>query len=282
MPAKTFCGGFIYGHDQWKNYWEGTHKRENLNLGKITTQSITYMGTYGLNDKINLIAMVPYVWTKSSGPTLSGLQGVQDLTLAVKYNFFAQDFGNSKFKTFATGTFSTPLTNYSPDFLPMSIGLHSKNLSGRLTLNYTLNHTWYLNASGAYTWRSNVTLDRPSYYTDGQLYLTNEVWMPNVVDFIVNAGYHKHMLQAEVFFTAQNTLAGGDIRRQDMPFVSYRMNASKVGALILYHLGWPKNLAVRASASYVVDGRNVGQTTSLTAGLMYTVFFSKNQQSFEK
>jgi hypothetical protein len=73
-------------------------------------------------------------------------------------------------------------------------------------------------------------------------------------------------------------LGGGDIRRQDMPFVSNKMNASKVGGLIMYYLPWPKYLAVRVSGNYVVAGRNVGQTTSLTGGLMYTLFFTKDKE----
>ena len=74
--------------------------------------------------------------------------------------------------------------------------------------------------------------------------------MPNTFDFITMLGYNKNGLQAELFYSQQNTLGGGDIRRQDMPFVSNRMNYSKVGALIMYYLPKPKNLAVRAMAGY--------------------------------
>jgi hypothetical protein len=278
MPKNTFCTGVLAGQDQWNHYWEGGLKRDNQNIGTLTTQSLTWMGAYGLTNKINLIAIVPYISTKASGGTLTGFSSIQDLTLAAKYNFFTKEINNDKFKLFATGALTTPLTNYTPDLLPLSIGLHSTNLSGRFTANYNFNHSWYLNGSAAYTWRSNISLDRPSYYTDGQLFLTNKVQMHDVFDFVVDAGYHKNALQAEVYFTVQNTIGGGDIRRQDMPFASNRMNASKVGALVFYYLPWPANLAVRANASYVVTGRNVGQTTSLMAGFMYTFYFKKDQE----
>jgi len=55
------------------------------------------------------------------------------------------------------------------------------------------------------------------------------------------------------------------------------MNFSKVGALVMYYLPYPKYLAVRATASYTVAGRNVGQTTSIMGGLMYTIFFTKDK-----
>jgi hypothetical protein len=191
---------------------------------------------------------VPYVRTEASKGTLAGMEGFQDLSLTAKYNFFTKEFGEDKFKTFAAFTFSTPLTDYTPDFLPLSIGLASTNLSYRLTAYYRLKNNFYASASGAYTWRSNVELDRPSYFTEGRMHNTNEVKMPNVFDYVINIGYHKGAFQADVNYTQQATLGGGDIRRQDMPFVSNRMNFSKVGAFVMYYVAAPKGLAVRGGA----------------------------------
>ncbi len=279
MPKGSFCTGLLYTHDQWKNYWEGGLKRDNQNIGTITTQTVTWMGNYGVTDRLNIIAMVPYVKTQSSTGTLHGLEGLQDLSVSAKYRFFAKDFEKSGLRFFAVGTASTPLTNYVIDFLPLSIGLGSTNFTTRLTGNYHLESGWYINASSGYTMRSNVNLDRPAYYSDGQLYSTNEVKMYNTFDFSTMVGYYKNGIQAEAFYSQQNTLGGGDIRRQDMPFVSNRMNFSKAGALLMYYLPKPKNLAVRASFSYVVDGRNVGQATTFMGGLLYTIHFSNKNET---
>jgi hypothetical protein len=82
----------------------------------------------------------------------------------------------------------------------------------------------------------------------------------------------------ELNYSQQNTLGGGDIRRQDMPFVSNRMNFQKVGFLAMYYLPKPKNFAVRGSVQYTVAGRNVGQSTTFLGGLLYTFNFGKEQQ----
>lgn len=277
MPKKSLCTGFLYSVDQWKNYWEGTLKRDNQNIGTITTQSIMWMGTYGITNKINLIGMAPYIKTSASGGTMSGMVGIQDLTVGAKYNFFKQKFGSATLKTFVLGTFSTPLTHYTPDFLPLSIGYASTNFGGRFTANYQMDNGFYINASTAYTWRSNVTLDRPSYYTNNTFYESNKVHMYNLFDYNVDLGYHKNALQLVLNYMQLNTLGGGDIRRQDMPFVSNQMNFSKVTALVMYYLPKPRGLAVRASTSYIVAGRNVGQATSVMGGLLYTINFSKAQ-----
>ena len=64
-------GGAVGEHDRWDEYWEGTLLRENLNVGTVTTKTLGWMGTYGVTDRLNVIAMAPYVWTKASGGTRS-------------------------------------------------------------------------------------------------------------------------------------------------------------------------------------------------------------------
>jgi hypothetical protein len=277
MPKKTLCTGLLYTHDQWTNYWEGTLNRKNGNIGTVTTQSLMWMGTYGITDKLNIVAMLPYVKTKASMGTLHSMEGIQDITVALKYNLFTHKTEKFNLRFFGVASFSTPLTDYTPDFLPLSLGLASTTGSARLTGYFALPQGWFINASGAYTLRSNVTLDRSTYYDDGQLYNTDEVKMPNVFDYSVSLGYRAHGLQAQLDFMRQNTLGGVDIRRQDMPFVSNRMNYSKGGALIMYYLPQPHGLAVRGSVMYTLDGRNVGQSTTLMGGLLYTFIFKKNE-----
>jgi hypothetical protein len=277
MPKKSLCTGFMYMHDRWTDYWEGDLKRDNGNIGHVTTQSLTWVGTYGITNKVNVIAMVPYVKTKASQGTLSGMEGLQDISLGVKYNFFGKKFEKSAFNTFAVLNFSTPLSDYTPDFFPLGLGTHTTNLSYRLTAYYKIQQGWFVNASGAYTWRSNATLDRPSYFDGNEFVMSDEVKMPNVFDVFASMGYQKGPLQAELNYIQQNTLGGGDIRRQDMPFVSNRMNMIKTGALVMYYLPAPRGMAVRGSAHYTVAGRNAGQSTTLMAGVLYTIKFDKNQ-----
>jgi hypothetical protein len=97
--------------------------------------------------------------------------------------------------------------------------------------------------------------------------------MPDVFDYTASAGYLDRRLHAPVYFTQQYTRGGGDIRRQDMPFVSNRMNFSKIGAFAQYWLPSPRNLSVRLEANHTLNGRNVGQSTTLTAGVFYIFHF---------
>lgn len=262
--------GDLYSHDSWDEYWEGTLKRVNGNIGTITTHTDTWFATYGLTDRLNVIASVPYVWTRPSQGVLHGMRGFQDIALAGKYRVFDARAPKGSLRAIAVAAAGIPLTDYTPDFYPLSIGSASRRVSGRLTLNYQSNPGWYLNGSGAYTWRRHVTLDRPYYYTDGQLFLTSDVDMPNVADYVVSAGYLKRGLNANVSWSQQRTRGGGDIRRQDSPFVSNRMNFSKAGAMVMYPVPKIPSLAFEFALARTMNGRNVGQATTFTTGLAYT------------
>jgi hypothetical protein len=267
MPRRTLGTGFVVSHQSWDRYWEGTLKRDNENIGTLTTRSATWMGAYGVTDRLSLVAMLPYVRTEASQGTLKGMQGVQDLTLGAKYRLVTVPAEAGSFSILAAGAVGSPVSDYTPDFLPLSIGLASRRASGRLTVHFEGHDGWYLGGSSAYTWRSKVKLDRDSYYTEGRLYLTNEVAMPAVFDYTVGGGYRKGRLHLPLSLTEQRTLGGSDIRRQDMPFVSNRMNFVELGGGVGYEL--PANLMLQVGVGQVVRGRNVGQTTTASAGLHY-------------
>jgi hypothetical protein len=274
MSSRSLCTGLLYTHESWDQYWEGALKRSNGNVGTVTTESVTWMGTYGITPRLNVIASLPYVWTGASQGVLHRMTGLQDLTLAAKYNLLETDFTRAgSLRALLVGSVATPVSDYTPDFLPLSIGSASRRLSGRFTLHFQARRGWFVDGTTAYTRRGNVTLDRTSYFTDGRLYLSNEVALPDVFDYAVTAGYAKAGLQIPVSFSQQRTLGGGDIRRQDAPFVSNRMNFSKVNAVVHFSLPKVRNLALRTAATYVVEGRNVGQATAITAGLLYTFRF---------
>jgi hypothetical protein len=272
MGKKQWCNGLTYMHSSWNKYWEGTTKRDNKNLGTVTTQSIMLMSTYGITDKLNAIVSVPYVWTNASAGTLHGLKGFQDIEMDIKYEFFSTKMGkNGNFSLFAVGGLSTPLQKYENDFLPMSIGLGSTNLSGRLTADYQKG-IFFVTASSAFEWRSDVTIDRTSYYTD-QIYYTNKVDMPNQLNSNLFIGIRKPNLIIQAQLLNMYTFGGFDIRKNDMPFVSNQMNMTSVGAHVKYFFPFAPNLAVVADADFTVAGRNVGQSQMYSGGLYYIVSF---------
>jgi hypothetical protein len=93
IPKNYFCAAGIYTHNSWDHYWEGTFKRENLNLGTISSNVYAVGGNYGLSNRINVLFMIPYIKTNASAGTLRGQSGVQDISLAVKWLAVKQEVG---------------------------------------------------------------------------------------------------------------------------------------------------------------------------------------------
>ena len=274
MPKRHASMGVHYSSDSWDHYWEGTRKRTNGNIGTITTRSVTAVAGFGITDRLGIMATLPYIWTHASQGVLSDASGVQDLNVAIKYKLLAAGSSSAQaFSAFVVGAATIPVSDYTPDFLPLSIGSAGGRASARLTLNYEAASAWFDNASAAYAFCSNVKLNRNSYFTDGQLYLTNDVAMPNVLEGTMSGGYRHGRWQVPLALVQQRTLGGGDIRRQDMPFVSNRMDFVRVEAAVMYAPPVPSNISIRLGAAHVLTGRNVGQSTTFTTGVSHAFHF---------
>ena len=275
MNKNLFCTGVMYASGKWDNYWEGTLKRENLNIGSVSTKMLGVMGNYGISKKVNIIFNLPYVSTKASAGTLQEMKGFQDFSLYVKYRPLKIADGKKVFSLIGVAGFSLPMQDYVIDFLPLSIGLGSKQLIARIMGDYQYGK-FFVTGSGTYMLRSNVFLDRNSYYTTEQ-HLTNEVKMPDAVSFNVRSGFRSAGFIAEALVNSMLTLGGFDITRNNMPFPSNKMNATSVGLNFRYIPKQAKALTLTAGGDYVVTGRNVGQSKSLWGGVFYIINFNRKQ-----
>ncbi len=271
MNKNQFCNGLMYNYSSWDNYWEGTLKRNNLNLGTVSTQSVMYGANYGITGKLNVMISAPYIWTKASAGTLHGSKGIQDVSLFVKWKPVILSFGKDKLSLYAIGGFSTPLSNYLIDYLPLSIGLGSTNLITRGMIDYNHNR-FTITGSATYIFRSNIKIDRDSYY-DTQAHLSNEVNMPDATQFQLRTGYRGRYLIAEALLTQWTTLGGFDITRNNMPFPSNKMNATTAGVNLKYTLKKFNKLSLLAGSNYTIAGRNVGESMAFNAGAFYAFYF---------
>ena len=279
MNKNQFCSGFMYNYSSWEEYWEGTMKRNNENIGTVTSQSVMYMANYGITDNLNVMAGLPYVWNKASAGTLHEMKGVQDVSVFVKWIPYSFSFGKNKFTLFTIGGFSTPVSDYVIDFLPLSIGMGSTNIIGRGMVDYQYKK-FTATASASYIHRSNVKIDRNSYY-DTELHLTNEVDMPDVAFYQLRTGFRFKYLIAEALLSKHSTLGGFDISRNNMPFPSNNMDATMIGLHLKHSLKNIPGLEIYAGANHTVSCRNVGQSTGFNVGVFY-VFYFKSKQSDKK
>lgn len=262
----------MYGHDSWDQYWEGGLKRGNANVGTVSTSSITTTAALGVTERLTMLASLPYVWTEASQGVLASMHGRQDLTLMAKYRVMNPLIGGrARLKVLVVGAAAAPTSDYTPDFLPMSIGLQSKRLIARAAAHLQDRTGWFLDGYAERQWRSNVRLDRSSYFADGRLIESDEVAMPDVAMYNASLGWQRGPWCIPVGVSSQYTLGGSDIRRQDMPFVSNRMNFTTAHAELMYFLPGVSGLRLDLGAAHTLSGRNVGQSTTIMTGMTYAL-----------
>jgi hypothetical protein len=270
VPARRVLASLEYGRDRWDRYWEGSLERTNGNIGTLTTRSVTGMLGWGATRRLSVFATLPYVSTEASQGVLHGLSGMQDLTVGAKFR--ALDLrlaGRLSLGGLVTAAVAGPTTDYAVDFMPMSIGAGSRRAIGRLTLHLQDRIGLFADAAAGHSWRGNVRLDRPAYYTDGRLYSTSEVAMPDVADYTLGVGVQRGWLCLPIALVTQRTLGGGDIRRQDMPFVSNRMDFTRLQAATMISL--PGAVRLDFGAMRTLRGRNVGRSSTITGGVTYAL-----------
>jgi hypothetical protein len=262
MPKKSLCIAAIGTQSTWNSYWEGSLKRDNLNIGTHTTQSANIMMAFGINNKLNIIASLPYITTNASAGNLMGQKGVQDLSAWIKYKILDKKRLNINGVLGA----STPIGTYVPDFMPMSIGLQSKSITGRIVANYQLANGLYLLGHASYSYRSTIKIDRDAYQADNKIYNSNIVNVPNTTDARVSFGYYKSGIQVESFLENFACVSGDNIRRNDMPFPTNNMHSTIFGLYAKYQ---PKNIGLNARYAFTQSGTNVGDATSYSVGILY-------------
>jgi hypothetical protein len=267
MKKGQLCNMLQYNHNSWTDYWQGTEKRSNTNLGTLTTQSAMLMSNYGITDKLNVMAALPWVKTSSSVSYLQGQSGIQDFSLWLKWQPYMLKLGNNALSFQTTGGVSIPASDYLVDFLPFSIGAKCRTASLRGIVHFSTGLGLYATAQAGHTWRSNVELNRNSYFYDGQLFYGNKVPVPNVFDATLRIGFLKSKFQVEVWGDRNACITGDDIRYNDMPNLTNKMQATAVGGFAKYWIT-PK-LALSAGGAYVLNARNMGQSTSYNGALFY-------------
>lgn len=271
MEHGQICIAAMYSHDTWHEYWEGTLKRDNGNIGTLTRQTVMPMFALGLvKDRLNLLAALPWVRTQASAGQVAGAQGFQDWAVWLKGQVFKLETGPGDLTFHAVAGFSSPASNYLEDYAPFSLGLGCTDGNLRGILQFLMDKGMYLRGHAGYHLRGNCVIERDYYYTTTGYY-TDEVDMPNAITYGATLGSWllEQSLKIEATFDGQETLGGFDIRRQDAGFPSNKMNFTRIGGGFQYYFPFAPNLGVLGAASYVLGGRNVGQSLNITGGVTY-------------
>lgn len=282
MEAKQGCILLDYNFASFDQYWEGELKRNNETIATVERQSVMPMVAVGILDDLNFYLGVPYIRTNSTEPNggkFQGVDGFQDLIVALKYRWLNKKLGEGHITGLATVGFSTPVTNYLSDYMPYSIGFGAPEMSYRLIFQYNTDSNWYIRTAGAYLWRGYTKAEREYYYNNGS-YFTEWMDVPDAIttEAILGKWLFNKSLQVEVSYWRQQSLSGDDIRPYNAAQPTIKVNSGRIGATAHYYFEKLKGLGIIAYHTRVVNGRNAPVFNTTGVGLTYFFNYLKTNQ----
>ncbi|MBC8045395.1 MAG: hypothetical protein H7Y00_01225 [Fimbriimonadaceae bacterium] len=271
MQPGQFCGAITFNNSSASEYWQGDSLIENGNVGTFTSQTIGAGFVLGVIKNLNVYASLPLIMNKPSAGFVEGTSGIQDFTIAAKYQLLDKKIGSGNLKALVSATGTLPASNYIPEH-PYAIGLGCSDGIGRAILAYKTDLGVFAKAQTGYHVRGNCELARGYYFTDEEGYSSNIVDMPNAIDYSATIGYiteDSRTFKAEAEFSVFNSLGGFDIRPWDQGFPSNEMDAMRIGANFQYIPEYAKGFGLLLNTAYTLDGRNVWKTFNIGGGITY-------------
>ena len=256
----------IGSQETYETYYINTTETRNPNLGTVTTQALTAIGTYGLGYDLDLIVAAPYIRTEASAGYTPKQEGFQDLSAALRWEAYDYKIGKTRLSwLFAVG-YSMPLQNYVNDAL-VAIGRGSRNLDGRTMLHYKAG-PFFLTGQYGYIRRGQVALDHVvNTYDPSQLNPNSgmKVNVPDVTELIVRTGVKTKPFYIDAWFQQQTPYTLGTDIGPGVPFPTNAVGFTRMGANVYLRLVGKLGLTVGYGTT--LNGRNIGKSSRIDGGL---------------
>ena len=97
MEKNGFCVGPMFGYQQLEKLLGRNIKKRKSKSWNGFDQMFSVMGNYGITNKLNVLFSLPYVKTKASAGQLNGQEGLQDLSLWIKWKAYSKKVGIRSF-----------------------------------------------------------------------------------------------------------------------------------------------------------------------------------------
>ncbi|WP_298514267.1 hypothetical protein [uncultured Kordia sp.] len=225
------------GFEDSKNYFIG---REKSDLSR-NLYSISIFGIYGINDRFNVQASLPYLSSNQQN-------GLQDAQVFVKYKATETQYKTGTLAlSFAAG-FSTNVSNYRLGGLN-DLGQQAKILDTRVLLHYQQQSGWFANIQSGFSFKFEE--------------------VPNSFPFTFKIGKASAKSYFDFWYDFQHAFGGIDYRGTPRPqnFKEFGVSYHKIGGT--YHFPISNKAGIYIAPSYTISGRNVFQGFAYHLGLTY-------------
>ena len=273
--AQSLISGFMAGKGHGSVVFTGTAERyRNVFLApekvdavpiyrEVRVSSVSLFANYGITDKIEAVVSLPFI--ESSGRAnrvvldslgaayVNSRSGLQDLSLMVKFKAFSAPVGSSQLDLLGAVGVSTPASSYQSKAdlgYIIAIGNRATKYNVLGTAQLRMPSGMFVMGQAGYSARTNPVPD--AFVADAKV------------------GYAGLKFYAEAWAALQQSSSKGtDILQPGFTglFTATRVNYTRVGISLYKPIS--NGVGVILGASQYVAGRNVGQSTGVSAGVSY-------------
>ncbi len=227
-------------------------------------QLLSAFGIYGISDKLNVIANIPFVITESTS-------GLQDGGFYLKGLLKRWKFGENQEKSFDfLGSFgiSLPLSQYEV-VAAGAIGQRAQVLQPRLVAQYN-QPGFFASTVLGYNYRfdeldlialEEIQRTRPAYFPEQP---------KDYVSGLLRLGFPSNRFYSDVWLEVQRTLGGSDFTPdvEELP-QAYRVDYQQIGGTVYYSEG-PK-WGFAASGAAFLGGENTSRLWRVSGTLIHKI-----------
>ncbi|GAB3824482.1 hypothetical protein [Hymenobacter jeollabukensis] len=273
--AQSLITGFMAGKSHGSVVFTGTAERyRNVFLvpekvdavpiyREVRVSSVSLFANYGLTDKIEAVVSLPFIQStgRANKTVLDALgstytntrSGLQDFSAFVKFKAYSAPVGNSQLDLLGAVGVSTPASSYQSKAdlgYIIAIGNRATKYTTVGVAHLRTPSGVFVTGQAGYSARTNPVPD--AFVADGKV------------------GYAGLKLYGEAWVSYQQSSSKGtDILQPGFTglFTATRVNYTRVGVSLYKPLS--KGVGIILGASQYLAGRNVGQSTGVSAGVSY-------------
>lgn len=272
--SQSIVGGFMAGKghgsivisgttEQYHNVFLVPEKVDGVPIfNEIRINSLNLYATYGLTNKIDVIATLPYIRSEGQADIrtfttsnyTNSREGLQDVTAALKFKSYSKELGNSILDVMGVVGVSTPASNYQSNTgleYIIAIGNRSTKVAASGLVHLKMVSGVFVTGQAGYSLRSGR--------------------VPNAFISEGKVGYAGPKTYIDASISIQKSNGGTDVIQPgfDGYFPATRVDYVRIGASAFRPIA--KGLGLTLGVSRYVAGRNLGQSTGFSAGIAYNI-----------
>jgi hypothetical protein len=245
LPARgEGAVALSYTAESYDEFWAGERKVEEPALGEVETVSLSLWTRWGLTDRLALVANLPYVEVSTDGFAGFEDDGLADLEALLLFRALERSGGAVRHRLVAGAGVRTPASDYEGDF-PVSLGDDTTDVLLRLVYQ----------------------LERGGFYASQQVgFDSRSDDAPDGFPLHTEVGYTVGAITFTGFYSRLFADGGTDIGEPGFTFPSNQEEYERIGAKLFGR--FTDRLGGSLAGFTTLDGRNTGETTGVSAGLV--------------